>query len=404
MNIKPEILPWNEIKERISDSFTHPTGHRLLEMVQTDLPKLFSVGKLQYMLDNFRPTYNPDLDQQCKLKLMGLLDFAKQYTMREPWYGLLSVKVVLPSRCQAKCAFCYNSHADYGNQCIKTGFTHYSKIANSIKAIHKHAAGRPISIEITGGEPTFDLETLSNLLETFYKEGIPQLAKRITLTSNGYQLKDILTRHPLSGYFFSVVNYLNLSLHSTFYDERCSIFGTDKIPTNEDVVQIADGFYKKGVPVSGVFVVDDFDLDVNEFDRVNKWSYDCGLVSTRWRSNVFTPNANGVHQFAEKLADTKVYSPIVLERAADSTYAILNRGGSNLTYLLEGVEDPSITSYGLSMVVRADGAIFHDAACHKRFNDDVDSCRYIPLKYVFDIRDTAWETCLDNVRRAAVQK
>ena len=69
MDIKPEILPWNEIKERIGDSFTHPTGHRLLEMVQTDLPKLFSVGKLQYMLDPYCRGVALGIRRQVRIRL-----------------------------------------------------------------------------------------------------------------------------------------------------------------------------------------------------------------------------------------------------------------------------------------------------------------------------------------------
>lgn len=140
---------------------------------------------------------------------------------------------------------------------------------------------------------------------------------------------------------------------------------------------------RSGIDMSGVFVVDDFSMDMEKFDRTNEWCEKHGLVSTRWRSNVFEKNKVGVKEFAEKLTDNPSYKLVVYEEAADSCYAILTRNGSHLVYLLDGVEDATQTSLGVSVVIRGDGKMFHDASCRMPVLN-WGQTGFLPLKYVYD--------------------
>lgn len=379
--IESEVLPWETIRERIYGSLTNPVGYRLLGDLYANLPKYFDEKKLQEMLDNmpWQP-HNELLAGKLTERLLDLLGAAKEYTVRDPWYSVLSVKLVLPSECQANCAFCYNKHGGYGRQVART--VDYTAMVNALLAVMRIALGRPISVEITGGEPTSEPYILDRLLDAMTMGGINRndQVKRITMTSNGYHLYECM-----SG-LVGKVKYVNLSLHSTDFEERTNIFGTRNIPNNEEIVILTEEAARYGIDMSGVFVVDDFSMELDKFDDTNKWCEMHGLVSTRWRSNVFEKNKVGLKEFAEKLADHPSYKLVVYEEAKDSSYAIFARNGSHLVYLLDGVEDATQTSLGVSVLIRADGKIFHDAACTMPVLNYGEE-GFLPLKYVYDRKD-----------------
>ena len=379
--IESEVLPWETIRERIYGSLTNPVGYRLLGDLYANLPKYFDEKKLQEMLDNmpWKP-HNELLAGKLTDRLLDLLGAAKEYTVRDPWYSVLSVKLVLPSKCQANCAFCYNKHGGYGRQVAST--VDYTAMVNALLAVMRIALGRPISVEITGGEPTSDPYALDKLLDTMAMGGINRndQVKRITMTSNGYHLYECM-----SG-LVGKVKYVNLSLHSTDFEERTKIFGTRNIPNNEEIVILTEEAAREGIDMSGVFVVDDFSMDMEKFDSTNAWCEKHGLVATRWRSNVFEKNKVGVKEFAEKLTDNPLYKLVVYEEAADSCYAILTRNGSHLVYLLDGVEDSTQTSLGVSVVIRGDGKMFHDASCRMPVLN-WGQTGFLPLKYVYDKKE-----------------
>jgi hypothetical protein len=181
--------------------------------------------------------------------------------------------------------------------------------------------------------------------------------------------------------------YVNLSLHSTDFEERSKIFGTRCIPNDEEIVKLTNDAAGYGIDMSGVFVVDDFSMELDKFDETNKWCEMHGLVSTRWRSNVFEKNTVGLKEFAEKLTDHPNYKLVVYEEAKDSSYAIFTRNGSHLVYLLDGVEDSTQTSLGVSVVIRADGKIFHDASCNMPVFNNWGGPGFLPLKYVYDRKE-----------------
>lgn len=383
--IESEVLPWETIRERIYGSLDNPVGYRLLSDLYANLPKYFDEDTLNRMIADYPYSdVNPYRDNKVMNRLLELKELAHKYAVRDPWYSVLSVKVVLPYSCQAKCAFCYNKHGEYGNQVCHMSWKglDYDTICGSIFKVMRIAAGRPISIEITGGEPTAELVELEQFTTALMKYGIPthDQIKRITLTSNGYQLGHAL--YSLHG----ATKYVNLSLHSTDFEERTKIFGTRCIPNDEEIVKLTNDAAGYGIDMSGVFVVDDFSMELDKFDETNKWCEIHGLVSTRWRSNVFEKNKVGLKAFAEKLADHPSYNLVVYEEAKDSSYAIFARNGSHLVYLLDGVEDATQTSLGVSVLIRADGKIFHDAACTMPVLNYGEE-GFLPLKYVYDRKD-----------------
>ncbi len=115
--IESEVLPWEIIRERIYGSLDNPVGYRLLADLYSNLPKYFGEDTLNRMIADYPYSdVNPYRDNQVMNRLIELKELAHKYTVRNPWYSVLSVKVFLPYSCQAKCAFCYTKHGEYGNQ------------------------------------------------------------------------------------------------------------------------------------------------------------------------------------------------------------------------------------------------------------------------------------------------
>ncbi len=387
MNSTP--LPWGVIKKNIASCQTNPKGFNLIEKLDTELPTYYQRDKLLSLMQKCNQSLicNIELAKKLQDKLAFLDKMVDSYTIRNPWYGILSVKLIISGRCQANCRFCYVNKKDYGKQCVGVNeFNIESNCRHIAQTLHKIASkahGRPMSLDITGGEPTYFENNLKVVMRSLKSEGVLDLFKRVTLTSNGYNLENMLRSEKMADLG---INYLNISLHSDDFAKRKGIFGTEKIPNDNDLNYIVNEMYaQSGVRTSAVFVIDDFNrLDFEDFERMNAWAESMGFVSARWRSDVFNPKAlGGVEIYSDMLEKVKKYKLCHLEKAADSVYSIFCRDGDFLVYLLEGNEDPAMTSLGLVVVVRGDGEAFLDSSCSM----NIDDFPHLSLKYVFDKKE-----------------
>ena len=379
-------LPWDIIKKNIVSSQTAPKGFNLIERLDTELPNYYQRDKIASLACkcNHLKMLNVELAETIRNKLAFLNEMVDSYTIRDPWYGILSVKLVVSGICQAKCGFCFVNKNDYGKQCVEVSKINAEKnlcrIAQTLRKIASKAYGRPMSLDITGGEPTYFEENLESVMRFLKSEGVLDLFKRVTLTSNGYNLERMIRSGKMANLG---INYLNISLHSDDFAKRKEIFGTDKIPDDSSLDYIVNEMHANGgVRTSAVFVIEDFDdLKFDDFDRMNVWAESKGFVSARWRSNVFNSKSlGGVQKYSAMLQNAGTYKLCHLEKAVDSVYSILCRDGNFLVYLLEGNEDPVMTSLGLVVIVRGDGAAFFDSSCRMSLDD----YPHLSLKYVYD--------------------
>lgn len=80
------------------------------------------------------------------------------YVERKNYNKVITIKLVMPNGCNAKCPFCYNEDKimSYNKQQFLDNFI--SSLDNIIKQIDNK---NPISVDITGGEPTLDSDFLT---------------------------------------------------------------------------------------------------------------------------------------------------------------------------------------------------------------------------------------------------
>ena len=87
------------------------------------------------------------------------------------------------------------------------------------KIISKIGDKNPISLDITGNEPTFDIKFLQKVFKKLKEENIKNKVQRVTMTTNGFHLKESIP------YLEGVVDYVNISVHDYRMDERRAIMG-----------------------------------------------------------------------------------------------------------------------------------------------------------------------------------
>lgn len=162
----------------------------------------------------------------------------------------LSMKVVLPVGCQASCDFCFNKHTS--NHLFLSCDEYFIKnMEASLESVFR-IRERTISVDITGGEPTFNrilLQRVLRLIEKKIDELHPRISK-VVLTTNGYNLKKCFEMDE-----FGLINIVNTSIHSTDYPERVRIFRSSRIPNNEELMDFNDYFHANGILSTAVSVV-----------------------------------------------------------------------------------------------------------------------------------------------------
>ena len=142
------------------------------------------------------------------------------YVERTDYNKVISIKLMIPGTCNAKCTFCYMK--DYKSSVLKNQKDEFlnNYLSSLNKIISEIGDKNPISLDITGNEPTFDIKFLQKVLTQLKEENIKNKVQRITMTTNGFHLKEIIP------YLEGVVDYVNISVHDYRLDERRAIVGT----------------------------------------------------------------------------------------------------------------------------------------------------------------------------------
>ena len=364
-------IKWNEIKERINYIKNKPHGIDLIEKLENNLTE-FPQNKLESLLKEYKElSIHTTIDKYIIEKLEYLIEFRKKYYIRSPYNNILSIKLVLPVACQANCAFCYYNNENYKLILKKQQFL--DNFVNSLIECSKRAHGKPMSLDITGGEPTIDLEFLNQVMTIIKEKNVKSLFKRVTLTTNGYQAYEALPI--ISG----VVDYLNISLHSYDYKTRQLKFKTKYIPTDEELDKIIfEAYTKYNIKVSSVFVVDE--LTKEHFDYINEWCYQHSFVTNRIRFNVYKDCHK--KQFAKTLVEKSIkdsnYTEIYSENAEEADYSIICYKNNLLVFVLDGIPETYDSTYGIEILVRGDGKAYIDY----RGNTLLSEVPHLPINYV----------------------
>lgn len=275
-----------------------------------------------------------------------------RYVERKDYNNVISIKLVITSVCNAKCPFCYNKNRTVSfNQQQKFLDGFIDSLDDVIKRIDRK---NPISVDITGGEPTLNFRLLINVLIKLRDYNIKSKVLRVTMTTNGTNLDKVIP------YMMGVVDYVNISVHDWRFERREEIFG----------FYLRDLYYKNtikklnniGITVSASAVIfkeiDNFD---QWRDNFVDWAKKLGFISVRFRCDVFWKNSDVFDSYLmDSASETDKFDVITCEKTPDSYWCRLRRKDGMRVFFLHGVLDTSIKTKGIEYIIDTNGHCYCD--------------------------------------------
>lgn len=285
-----------------------------------------------------------------------------------------TIKLVIPGACNANCSFCYNRHSnkmEIGTYELKRHWL--DNFLSSLEQIILKIDGKqPISVDITGNEPTLDTNFFIEVMHKLRSFHLKNKINRITCTTNGIGLKNV------APFMNGVVNYVNISVHDYDQERRNNIFGS-YFPTDSDYEEAIQLLLDSKIHTSAIAVIHN---EINDFptwrDNFIKWADKIGFVSLRFRNNVYYGNNNFLDYMNDTINDKRFYT-IQKENTPDSNWCQLATKDGFLVFFLKGVIDTYSVSPGIEFIVHDDGKAYAD------FNKTIPFEEYnFPVGYVFD--------------------
>lgn len=297
----------------------------------------------------------------------------EQYDVRRDYNNVVSIKLVIPSYCQAKCEFCFMKSYERMEHDYDLFLMRYlDSLGDVVNALYgKH----PISLDITGNEPTFNPDLLRKVLRGLKQSRWLEKLNRVVMTTNGYNLDDVI--EDLMG----VVDYVNISTHHYDINERRKVFGTWRIPEDVQLRKMVLHLLTVGVRTSTVAVIyrpmDGFQKFVEEYIR---WADVMGFESVRFRGDCSTGEFAPV--FNQYIADVKAsgkYTVIQDEHTNDSHWCRLVDEEGHFFFMLQGVQSTYECSRGIEYIISDDGLPYLDYYKQHPFRKND-----LPVGYIFD--------------------
>lgn len=288
----------------------------------------------------------------------------------------ISIKLVVPSECNASCPFCYcskghQSKAHYDQSAVDHFLSNYIRSIDHL--LDKIDGRHPVSIDITGGEPTFNIPLLAEILRGLKMSGITERVDRVVMTTNGYNLLDAIP------YLEGTVNYINISLHDHRSEERNKILGFLK--ADDELHEIVSRLKSIGIKASAVSVIhkpiNDFRTWMYDFIR---WCKGIGFIALRFRCDVFWNKQQQFDYYMSRTEKDPWFKVIDGGNAPDSLWRRLRGEDGFRVFFLHGVADTSIISPGVEYIVADDGQAYADY--YKR--TPIEHYKY-PIGKVFDL-------------------
>lgn len=312
-----------------------------------------------------------DKDIRVQNEAKHKLDILQKYDIRYDFNNVVTVKLIMPTGCNAKCEFCYNNNY----YCCNTKEFFLSNIDNSIeKIVNSISPHFPISLDITGGEPTYDTDLFKATLQKLKLHPLISKFCRITLNTNGFNLNKVLPE--IQG----LINYINISTHFYNEEKRNKVFKTYN-PTDEYYKNIILKLLNIGIDTSTVCVIHE---DIDNFKMFNKeyieWCKEIGFVSLRYRNDSFQSDSN-FEKYMNSIVNSKEFYLIQIEKTNDSTWCRLSDNEGFFIFFLNGVLDTYKVSKGIEYIIHNDGILYVDYARTTTF-DEYD----FPVNFILDLK------------------
>lgn len=338
--------------------------------------------RVRYSAINDNPEILPNLlekliddeDIRVRTKASRLLEIQNNYTYRKDFDNSITIKLVIPGSCNANCGFCYNKHSNKME--LATAELKQRWLDNfllSLEQIILKIDGRqPISVDITGNEPTLDTDFFIKVMHKLRGFSLKNEISRITCTTNGIGLKKV------APFMRGVVNYVNISVHDYNQERRNAILGS-YFPTDNDYKEAIQVLLDNKIHASAIAVIHNEIDNFSEWrDSFIKWADDIGFVGLRFRHNVYYNNNIFLDYMNETITDERFYT-IQKEDTLDSNWCQLVTKDGFFVFFLKGVIDTYEVSPGIEFIVHDDGRAYAD------FNKRVPFEEYdFPVGYIFD--------------------
>lgn len=294
------------------------------------------------------------------------MDITK-FVERKDYNRDISIKLVMPVGCNAKCAFCYNKE----NSMAADEEVFLSRFTNSLDdLLSKFSRDSVVSLDITGGEPTMNVDLFEEVLSRLPFVANINKVSRVVLTTNGLNLGRILTR---KNYFEGLINYVNLSTHDYSFDHRrfafkTSLSTTSLFPlTGREIQIIAESLACMGIPLSMCAVMSSHNHMNTPFFKnwivsFIDWAKLAGAISLRVRQDVY--DDVGINEYfpsyMDAVRDMSEFRLLVEENTPDSHWMRLRRDDGFRLFMLRPVVDTSVCTKGIEYVIHNDGKAYCD--------------------------------------------
>ncbi len=362
---------WSVVKEAI-DSFKQLSeiesnwAYRY-KRVKSDFYKM-SKEELSNIAEN-------DSDKRVRDVAKDRLGILEKYDVRVDFNNLVTIKLVIPGGCNARCKFCYINDYDK-DKCGRNGdFLKYfeQSLADVIIAID---GSHPVSLDITGNEPTIDDRMLTAVLDKIRKFHLRDKIARVTLSTNGYMLDQVIP------YLKGSVDYVNISVHHYDRKDRSRIFGMSNAPSSNEYKELVLKLIDVGIDASAVCVIhEDIENFIEFQSNFISWCKDVGFISLRFRKDVFWESENFEYYMNQSIEQENI-SLIQMENSNDSHWCRLSDDEGFFIFFLNGVKDTTEVSRGIEYIIHDDGWPYIDFYKRMLFYENK-----LPVEFIFDSKE-----------------
>lgn len=278
---------------------------------------------------------------------------SEKWVRRTEYNNVISVKIVIPGGCNARCKFCYNRDMWRKNIREVVPFAAFRlNLNDSLKTIIEEIGEKDrISIDITGNEPTCNIPDLMYALAVIrnYKECV----SRVTLTTNAFFLEKLIPFLP------GIVDYVNISLHD--FREKYRRRVMDWSVLDVVVKSCVEKLNGCGIPCSAVAVIWKKYQDFSWWrDRFIEWCKEYGFISLRFRCNVHMDDQSFFDEYMEQTINDPRFQVITHENTPDSHWCRLRMEDKFRVFFLHGVKDTTKFTKGIEYVIADDGGLYTD--------------------------------------------
>lgn len=361
---------WKDVKEEL-DNLDKTCNFS----VQKNYKELLnSFENMDEVLDNMK------LAVKLKPRMQSLInrqkDILEHYELRKDFHNVITVKLVIPGKCNMNCPFCYNKFKDDSAYCDdREAFL--ENFIDHIYMILSEVNGRyPVSLDITGYEPLINIAFIKKVFSKIRTSGVKDKLCRVTLTTNG-----VFLTNEIIPYMRGAVDYVNISVHDFRDKERNEAFGVEmeSLDYENRIFSLLDN----GITTSASAVIykeiDNFEIFLYLFIG---FCYTNGFQSLRFRNDVYWKDSKFLEYMEETMKNPR-FIVVENEDTKDARWCRLYDTLSGLQiFFLKGVEDTSVLSPGIEYVIDSDGECYVDFYRRTKFID-----KKFPAGYIFDKKD-----------------